>query len=56
VEEAGADVESKDSEGKTALDRAREAAQSYWWEEKYMAVVAWLEAWLEKKGGEEAGD
>jgi hypothetical protein len=54
---AGADVECKDSWGKTALDGARRGAQGSWsWSERCRAVAAWLEAFMEKKEGGEAGD
>ena len=58
VNEAGADVESKDRDGKSALDLATEWTAESWPfdQEGRRAVAAWLEAWLEKKGGGEAGD
>jgi len=45
VQEGGADVESKDKWGETALDRVRqEAAKGNWWnKERCRAVAAWLE-------------
>ena len=57
AKEAGGDVESKDYWGKTALDLARrEGAQGSWRSERCRAVAAWLEAFMETKGGKEAGD
>jgi hypothetical protein len=56
AQEAGTDVESKDKWGHTALDLARQEAQESWsWSEGCRAVAAWLEAFMEKQGGGEAG-
>ena len=51
VQEAEANVESKDENGKTAFDLARQGIERSWTEEPCKVVVAWME-----KPGPEGGD